>query len=502
MLSGMWPVTAASACACSALVWFNAAMAGAELTDWSARELATAIGRRDVSAVEVVEAHLGRIDRQTTNAVVTIVDDARAAAERADEVLAWGESRGALHGVPFTAKDVLDTAGTRTTAGSELFRDYVPAHDATAVAALRAAGAILVGKTNCPEFALEPRATNPVFGATTSPFDPTLGPGGSSGGCAAAVAGGLTPLSLGTDYGGSVRFPAHCTGTFGLRPTPGRIATGGQRPSPPAGTPRARFSLVGPLARTADDLRLALEVLGGPSTAPVASAAPLPCAWAAGEGTVVVPPDLVAAVERAATALVERGHDVVEVAPPGLERAHPLFGELRTTDDYADLVALAGGRTRLLTPRICSLLADAPPRPDLDRRAELLVEVDRLRSEVGAFLASRPILLLPVAAVPSFPLGCVELEVAGTRHVVDAMTILAPCRAVSLLGLPAASVPAGVSDGGLPVGVQVVGRAGHDHDVLAVAAELEAALGGWLPPPHAAASTSRTLHGAPHSSTS
>ena len=466
-------------------------MTTSELTDWSARGLAAAIARRDVSALEVVEAHLERIDRQTTNAVVTIADDARDAAMRADAALARDEPVGALHGVPFTAKDVLDTAGTRTTAGSELFRDFVPARDAAAVVAMRAAGAILVGKTNCPEFALEPRATNRVFGATTNPFDPALGPGGSSGGCAAAVAGGLTPLSLGTDYGGSVRFPAHCTGTFGLRPTPGRVAAGGQRPTPPAGTPRDLFSLVGPIARTSDDLRLALAVLGGPATRPAGSGAPLACAWAGGEGSVVVPPDLVAAVERAAAALADRGHEVVAAAPPGLERAHPLFGELRATDDYADLVALAGGRAHLLTPRICSLLADAPPRPDLDGRAE-----------VGEFLARRPILLLPVAAVPSFPLGSVELEVAGTRHVVDAMTILAPCRAVSLLGLPAASVPAGVTDAGLPVGVQVVGRAGHDGDVLTVAAELEAALGGWQPPPQAAGSTSRTLHGAPHSSTS
>ena len=190
---------------------------------------------------------------------------------------------------------------------------------------MRGAGAILVAKTNCPEFALEPQTANPLFGTTRHPADPRLGPGGSSGGCAAAVAGRLTPLSLGTDYGGSVRFPAHCTGIVGLRPSPGAIPASGQRPAPPPGSPRDRFSLVGPLARDVADLALALGVFGseaatGPDTGAASSTGrSLRSRWTTGEGTVAVRADLVDAVERAATALDAAGHRVEALAPPGLD---------------------------------------------------------------------------------------------------------------------------------------------------------------------------------------
>jgi Asp-tRNA(Asn)/Glu-tRNA(Gln) amidotransferase A subunit family amidase len=387
-------------------------------------------------------------------------------------------------GVPFTAKDVLDTAGLRTTAGSRLFRDFVPRDDAAAVAALRRAGAILVGKTNCPEFALEPQTANPVFGTTHHPQDYRLGPGGSSGGCAAAVATGLTPLSLGTDYGGSVRFPAHCTGIFGLRPTPGRIPTAGQRPAAPAGTPRARFSLVGPLARTPHDLGLVLAVLDPASIGPVADRADRECApdrpacaWATGEGTVAVRADVAALVERAASVLADAGYPTEAAVPVGLDRAHPLFGELRATDDYADLAVLAAGQEHELTPRIRNLLDEAPPAPDGLGRERLWLEVEQLRATLLQFFVRFPILVLPVAVVPAFPVGSTVLDVDGVRHVVDAMTILAPCRAISLLGLPALSVPVGRSRDGLPVGVQIVTRPGDDERLLGVATTLARALG-------------------------
>ena len=195
----------------SGRVWFNARMAMDEVTTWSACEIAHVIVWREVSSDEVVQAHLQRIGTDDTNSVVTLsphaVDDACRALMPSSHAASWC---GLLHGVPFTVKDVIDTAGLRTTAGSELFRDCVPPVDAGAVAAFRAAGAILLGKTNCPEFALEPQ-TAYRFGTTRNPHDARLGPGGSSGGCGAAVAAGLTPLSLGLDYGGSVRFPAHCT---------------------------------------------------------------------------------------------------------------------------------------------------------------------------------------------------------------------------------------------------------------------------------------------------
>jgi Asp-tRNA(Asn)/Glu-tRNA(Gln) amidotransferase A subunit family amidase len=453
-----------------------------EVTSWTLADMRRAIARREVSPVEVVEAHLERIADDTTNAVVTIADDALDRARAAEHAVMRDAPLGSLHGVPFTAKEVLDTGGLRTTAGSRLFRDCVPGRDAESVAALRRAGAILIGKTNCPEFALEPQTANPVFGTTHHPQDARLGPGGSSGGCAAAVAGGLTPLSLGTDYGGSVRFPAHCTGILGLRPTPGRIPAGGQRPAAPPGTPRDRFSLVGPLARTPLDLALALAALDPASTAPVPEPAvdtDLPaCSWAGGEGTVPVRADIAEVVERAASLLSDAGYPMDAAAPTGLDRADPLFGELRATDDYADLAALAAGREDELTPRIRNLLAGAPAVPDRARRERLLLEVEELRATMLEFFRRSPILLLPVAVVPAFPVGSRELEVDGVRHVVDAMTILAPCRAISLLGLPALSVPAGLSRDGLPVGVQIVGRPGDDERLLGVARVLARSLAG------------------------
>jgi amidase len=283
------------------------------------------------------------------------------------------------------------------------------------------------------------------------------------------------------------------------------VPADGQRPAPPSGTPRAQFSLVGPLARTAGDVALALSVLASSPELDSATERDrtLRCTWATGEGTVVVRADVVAVLEHAARALAETGHVVAEGLPPGFERAQPLFGELRVTDDYADLAELVQGREADLTPRIRGLLDDAPPAPDPATRDALLAELRDLRARVDALLEETPVLLLPVAVVPAFPTGSTTLDVDGRIHVVDAMTILAPCRAVSVLGLPAASVPAGVSRDGTPVGVQVVGRAGREDDVLAVAAELEAALGGWQPPPvppHAH-SDSRTVQGpAPGSS--
>jgi amidase len=165
-------------------------------------------------------------------------------------------------------------------------------------------------------------------------------------------------------------------------------------------------------------------------------------------------------------------------APPGLDRADPLFGELRATDDYADLAALAAGREDELTPRIRNLLAGAPAVPARARRERLLLEVEELRATMLEFFRRSPILLLPVAVVPAFPVGSRELEVDGVRHVVDAMTILAPCRAISVLGLPALSVPAGRSRDGLPVGVQIVGRPGDDERLLGVAMVLARSLAG------------------------
>jgi len=244
-----------------------------DLVGCSAVALARLIRAREASSTEVVEAHLQRIERANPelNAIVTLrAEQALDEAGRIDRTL--GEAPGLpLDGVPFTVKDLIATAGMRTTAGTPFLERFVPRLDATAVARLRTAGAILIGKTNCPEWGMFGYTRNSLFGETRNPVGPVT-PGGSSGGEAAAIAARCSPLGLGTDFGGSVRWPAHCTGIFALRPTAGRVPCTGQLPAPSLQEPllpnevtlQGRVQVVGPLARSVDDLELALRLIAGP----------------------------------------------------------------------------------------------------------------------------------------------------------------------------------------------------------------------------------------------
>jgi Asp-tRNA(Asn)/Glu-tRNA(Gln) amidotransferase A subunit family amidase len=440
--------------------------------DLDAFAIAAAVRARDLSPVEVVEAHLERLEEANPrlNAVVTVCADE---ARRAARSLEAERAAGPLAGVPFTVKDVIATAGVRTTAGSRLLADHVPARDATAVARLRAADAILLGKGNCSEFALWPHTANPVFGETRSPVGP-VGPGGSSGGDAAAVAAEIVPLALAGDFGGSLRWPAHCTGIVALRPTVGRIPGTGQLPQPGSVSLQGRVSVLGPLTRSVADLELALGVLAGPDGIdPLAVPAPLgrvdelpPLAWCDGDGSVPVRPDVVAVVERAAAALgAERAR------PAALESAHDVYSRLRALDGLHELRALVAGREQELGEPLRELLA-ATREGTMAELVALWAERDALRADLLAFLEELPVLLLPVAAVPAYdPLQAPA--VAGRE--LSAWEVLGPCRAISLFGLPAAAVTCGVSADGLPVAVQVVGRPFREDEVLAVARALEAA---------------------------
>ena len=234
----------------------------------SATDIAAAVRAGEVSALEVVEAHLAHIHQHnpSLNAIVTLDEEgARAAARAADEARARGEPLGPLHGVPVTIKDAIETAGLRTTVGSPLLADHVPDEDAVAVARLRAAGAIVLGKTNVPVLSAAAQTSNPIFGRTNNPWDVSRTPGGSSGGSAAAVASGMSPLDLGADIGGSLRIPASFCGVCSLKPTEHRVPTAGHIPPLP-GYPQAvrHMNTLGPLARTVDDLTLALRVIAGP----------------------------------------------------------------------------------------------------------------------------------------------------------------------------------------------------------------------------------------------
>jgi amidase len=388
-----------------------------------------------VSARSAVAEALARIDADRSASVVTVARDAPEEAEELDRA----RSAGPLAGVPFTVKDVIATAGLRTTAASRALSEHVPERDAPAVARLREAGAVLVGKTNCSELALSAWTGNPLFPETRHPLDGGRSPGGSSGGCAAAIAAGLVPLSLGTDYGGSIRFPAACCGVVGLRPTPGRIPSAGQVPAPDPDSPRAEFSLVGPLGRTVHDVSAAFEVLAGRSRR--GSTPPRAVALADGPST--------AAVHHAADALRAAGLEVVVARMPWLREAASTFSALRALDTYDDLRPLAD----LLGPALQEHIAAAPVAPDAARREMLEHERAQLAEAALSDLGRDAVLILPIAdcAIPPPAGRAVDLE------------RLWPARAISLLGLPAVAI----------AGIQVVGPSHGDETVLAAAALIE-----------------------------
>lgn len=375
-----------------------------------------------------IDAVLARIAADELGAVVRVREAAREEARGA---------AGPLAGMPFTAKAVLAVGGEPTTAASRAFAGHVPVADAGAIARARAAGAVLVGVTNCSELALSAWTGNPLYPETRHPFAVGCSPGGSSGGCAAAVAAGYVPFSVGTDYGGSVRFPAACCGVAGLRPTPGRIPADGQVPAAPPDSPRARYSLVGPLAATADVLATVFAVLAG---APRATPAmPERAAFVAGR------PE----VDAAAQALRAAGVRMIAAAPRWLDTARDLFSEIRALDTFADLRPIAGA----LGPQLQAVVARAPEVPDRDASAALEARADVLRDEADRFMAEHGLLVAPLAtcAIPPAAGAPVPLEQLG------------PARAITLLGLPAVSI----------AGVQLVGARGGDEDVLAAALALE-----------------------------
>ena len=485
------------------------------VTAWPVLLIADQVRKGMITATDVLEAHLEQVRSQnpTLNAIVTLAEDkAREQAANIDSSIAAGAVPGPLAGVPFTVKDLIATRGVRSTAGSLILRDHVPAWGATAVERLCAAGAVLLGKANCPEFGLAVHTGNRLFGETLSPLRPDLSPAGSSGGDASAVASGMAAFGIGTDYGGSIRVPAHCTGLAALRPTPGLIPGTGQIPFPPWPGPfppgpapfppgpapfapgpapvapgnslQARLQSIAPIARRVGDLWPLLQVMAGPdgidaNAVPATlghpdqvSVADVPVAWCAGDGSFPVRADLVQAVESAANVLADLGATVIARRPPGLERAEQVYAALRGIEGLPEHRALVAGREAELTSYARELIYAEPGRPAGSATLhELTAAADDLRAEVAAFMRHWPILLMPVASVPGFPPGAAEFRVGG--QVLSGAQMESCCRAVTLLGAPAVVVRCGSSTEGLPVGVQVVGRPFHDAETVAVAAALE-----------------------------
>ena len=475
----------------------------AEICSLSAARLCELIRRRALSPVEIMEAHLRRAEslNPTLNAVVTFAPDALEQARAAERALMSDDNLPPLHGLPLTVKDTIATGGLRTTSGSRVRAEHVPAEDAPAVARLRAAGAIVFGKTNASELALDYNADNPVFGRTNNPHDLERTPGGSSGGCAAAVGACLSPASLGSDLVGSIRIPAHFCGVAGLFPTPGRVPASGHFP-PTEGAFAAGASL-GPLARRIDDLSLLFDALvradddshnsshANESTHAHEHGQPvsetqlrgLRVAYCMDDGVVRVTEETERAVESAARALASAGMEAFEARPPELARATGLWLALfaRSVGDvvraeYAGREAAAGAAVRALLRRESEAAPVAP-----ETYADAWAERERLRTSLLERMRETPLVLTPVGAVAAFAHGARKVSI-GDGGEVSTFRAFGCAQACNVFGLPAACVPAGRTREGLPIGVQIIGRPFDEQLMLAAARVVEDALGGWRLP--------------------
>ncbi|WP_170206294.1 amidase [Halopolyspora algeriensis] len=447
-------------------------------TGLPARQIADLVRRRVVTATDVVSEHLRRVAALNTdlNAFTAVVDDQALAAARAvDDALSAGEEVPPLAGVPFSVKDVIAVSGLPLQAGSPAMAGVRAEQDATAVARLRTAGAICLGKTNTPEFALSTQTWSPTHGYTINPIAPhqRLSPGGSSGGESAAVASGMSAFGMGTDFGGSVRWPAHCTGIASLRPGVGRVPADGQlpglvpgqHPELDADSAQGQLQVVGPIARTIADVRLLSEVLLGESLG-TPDVSGLRVGWCDDEGTMPVDARIRAAVAQAASSLADRVASVVHDRPETLTAADPLFSELRATDQQDGIRALAAPEE--FGPVVRQLLASVRPvsREHVER---LWGRVRELRDTFLAQMAD--VLILPVSSVAAPATEAWEVDVEG--QTLDGWQIVSACRAVTLLGLPAAVATVGALPDERPIGVQVVARPGREDVALAVAELLE-----------------------------
>jgi Asp-tRNA(Asn)/Glu-tRNA(Gln) amidotransferase A subunit family amidase len=455
-----------------------------ELVTQSATALADLIRKRAMSPVEVVEAYLRRIDELNPqlNAIVTLAPDLIEKAKEAEAIVMRGDATGPLHGVPVTIKDTIEIAGLRTTSGSVLRAEFIPEHDASAVARLKAAGAIILGKTNPAEMAMDYTGDNPVFGRTNNPYNPLLTPGGSSGGEAVAIATSMSPAGLGSDLAGSIRIPSHFCGIAGLKPTVGRVPGAGQ--FPPSTGPYSLGAVIGPMARSVNDLHLLFKVLAGNEDTRRTGIRMKGwrVAWYTADGTSPVTEETREAVENAVSALSDAGLITEETRPPGIERGHDLWLKLFSRASVVQLRNVYAGhedkggefiRWRLAT-------ADDTPPPTLDDYIGSWLERDHLRAKLVQWMKATPLIVAPIGATPAYPHETHKVTVGG--QTLSTFRAFSYCQAFNVFDLPVAVVPAGRSAEGLPIGVQIIGRPFEEENVLAAAAVVEKALGGWQPP--------------------
>jgi len=450
----------------------------------SALELADLVRRKEVKPLEILDAVLARLDavNPTVNAFCLVAADvARVAAREAEIAVMKGEPLGRLHGVPVSIKDVLPTRGLTTTGGSRLFADFVPEEDALAVGRLKAAGTVLLGKTNTSEFGHKALTENPLFGVTRNPWDPALTPGGSSGGAAAAVASGVGPVALGTDAGGSIRIPAAFCGVYGFKPSFGRV------PDRTGFGGFERVGHVGPITRTVRDAAAVLDVVAGGDDRDRGSLPDqagsyleacdgavkgLHVAWAPDLGYAAVDPKVLAVCENAAGAFETLGCHV-EVVNPGWENPEELFATIIAAQFYAAWSDRLPDAEPLMDPSLVRFIRRGGAISARDY-LRAVARVEEYWREVQTFLERFDVLLMPTVAVLPFAAGALPpREIAGQD--VSALGWMPFTYPFNLTGQPAASVPAGWTDEGLPVGLQIVGRRHADGTVLAASAAFEAA---------------------------
>ena len=443
--------------------------------------LARRIREGVLSPVDVAKAHLERIEQVNTslNALVAFPDGVMERAREAETAATRGEFWGPLHGVPFTVKDCVDTAGVVTTRGSKLFESHVPAVDATVVSRLKNAGGIFLAKSNMPEFALWWETDNLVYGRTENPWAVGRTPGGSSGGEASAVASGMSPLGIGSDVGGSIREPANYCGIVGLKATHGRIPLTGHWPDT-----LLRFMHVGPIARSVADVALALELMSGPDGVDhYALPVPLPdlshvgpvgglrIAWCPEGPFAPVDRQVQDTVAAAATALGDMGCQVEQVSLedwgswPGQQISARIFA----AEGNQFLAPIIEGREELLALSMQRRLNI--PGPAYEEYVEAMEQVEQLRSACLRLFQDHDVLLLPTGPVVAHPHDTrrheIDDQTAPARH---ALSCTVP---FDLTGSPALSTPFGRSADGLPIGVQIVGRHFDEATVLQVGAALE-----------------------------
>ena len=488
-----------------------------ELVFTSASELARMIQARTVTAVEVVDAYLTQIAKHNAklNAICTLdADNARKRAVQADKTLAAGENWGPLHGVPVTIKDIFETANLRTTAGYVPLKNYVPRKDATVVSRLREAGAIVLGKTNMAELAGDYQSTNSLFPSANNPWNIAYTPGGSSGGSAAAIAAGLSPLDLGNDIAGSVRQPAHFCGVYGLKPTDKRISTAGTIPEVP-GQPLClrQMMTVGCFARSLEDIRLSFTLIAGadvrrPEVPPVALDVPadkplsaLRIGWIDEWPEVPVSSDIRAAMHQVKQQLSQAGAAVERWQPEDFDLSEILNLYTRVAA-YINVYAQPVNRYNLKRS-IVQIFRTATEgdkalrqlgdfsrvlpellNPGLKGYFKALTERDQFTAEMDKALAPWDVWLTPVAATSAFTHrpAWSAVDVDGRRYP-HAVANGAYAMPFNLSGHPAVVIPIGSTAEGLPIGIQIVGKRWREMELLSVAQQIDNVVGVLQHPP-------------------